>query len=126
MSFISIYKNNDSIYMIKFGNYNISLTACITLLLGFILAVFTVIYMPNSYYMALLIVISFIIAAYEINCVELGKCDVWAWTLTTIYFVYVSGLLYLIYKNKHNPIGFSSDMDTISKFINSKMQRFVK
>jgi len=124
MAFLSIFQNENSTRMIKIGNYSISLTAFITLISGLILAIFVVSYIPNSYNMAMFIIIGFIIAAYEINCVEVGKCDIWAWFLTFVYFMNSAILVYFIYKNKNNPMGLASDINKAMDYVQSKLTRF--
>jgi len=125
MNSISIIKSSDSIYFIQLGNTKISLTAFITLLSGFILAAAIVLYLPNSYNMAMFIIIGAIIAAYEINCSEVGKCDIWAWSLTAFYFMYSAIVIYFLYKNRHHPMEFASDIKNTMDLVNSKLSRFI-
>jgi hypothetical protein len=126
MSFLSIIKDSNSIYFVQLGNTTkISLAALITLLAGLILAIAVVSMLPNSYNMAMLIVIGSIIAAYEVNCTQVGQCNIWAWSLTTLYFIYVSILVYFIYKNRHNPMELASDINNTIHMLNSRMRNFM-
>ena len=124
MTFLSIFKNENSTRMIKIGNITVSLAAFIALLSGLILAISIVSYIPNSYNMAMFVVIGFIILAYEINCIEVGKCEIWAWFVTFIYFFNSAILVYFIYKNKHNPMGLASDLNKAMDYVQSKIIRF--
>jgi hypothetical protein len=110
-----IKKHCNNVYVIDIGNYKISLSAFLTLLVGFIVSIFIVVYIPNSIVASFFILLPTIIIAYEINCVEVGKCDTLALLLTTIYLVFSGMLLYLIFKHKNDPIQLKIE---INKWLN--------
>ena len=94
MSFIT--RNDNSIYLVNIGSNQIPLTAC--------LAIATVIYIPNSIQAACVMILATVVCSYELYCIEIGKCDTFAWVLTVFYAIQSFLLIYLIYKNKSNPI----------------------
>lgn len=93
-------KNPDSIYVLKFGKFDISLSAFIALIAGFIISVSTVIFIPNSLQIALISILTSVVIAYEINCFEFGKCDILAWGVSIMYIIYSMMILYFIYNNR--------------------------
>lgn len=93
-------KNSDSIYVLTFGKINISLSAFLALVAGFIIAISTVIFIPNSIQIAFISILTSVVIAYEINCFEFGKCDILAWGVSIMYIIYSIFILYFIYKNR--------------------------
>ena len=102
MSFIT--RNDNSIYLVNIGSNQIPLTACLAMLFGLLAAIATVIYIPNSIQAACVMILATVVCSYELYCIEIGKCDTFAWVLTVFYAIQSFLLIYLIYKNKSNPI----------------------
>jgi len=67
------------------GKLKMSLFAFITALCGILLGLITA--FKVNLYVGLVLTASFFIAAYNINCVIVGKCNTWAWILLIIYLL---------------------------------------
>ena len=106
---LGITKDSNNVYIIF---NSISLSAFLTLIVGFILSICLILYMPNNIRTSFIILLSTLVIAYEINCLEVGKCDNVAWTLTMIYLFFSSITLYFIFKHKNDPIGLKNEIKT--------------
>ena len=111
-------KNEQSIYVLTIGDFNISLSAFLVLVAGFILAVGTTILVPKSLQIAGILILISVVVAYEINCFEFGKCDSLAWGMSIVYVIYSMLVLYVIYKKRPGFVDLSEIMD-YQKLINS-------
>jgi 3'-phosphoadenosine 5'-phosphosulfate sulfotransferase (PAPS reductase)/FAD synthetase len=124
MTFIT--RNENSVYLVNIGSNQIPLTACLAMFFGLIAAIATVIYIPNSIQAACIMILIAVVCSYELYCMELGKCDIFAWVVTISYAIQSILLIYLIYKNKSNPISVDEilkNLQTIelSPFASKKM-----
>lgn len=111
MSFIKKYNTT---YSIDFYDTPISINALITLVAGIVIAICMVMFSPNSYQAAGIVVLASLVGAYEINCFEFGKCSILAWGMATIYVIYALGVIYTIYKVRSNPVKMQEYMKTIN------------
>lgn len=93
MAFIE--KNSESIYTVNFYDTTISLNAFITFISGLIIA--TVMILSNKINAAIIIVFTSLFGAYQINCLEFGKCTLLASGMTAIYVLYALAVIYLFY-----------------------------
>lgn len=72
---------------LTFGKIKITVLAFTMLLVGIAFSVFCLFFLPSTVGViaSLLIMLGFIFAAYNINCVLVGHCVVWAYVLIVIY-----------------------------------------
>jgi hypothetical protein len=73
--------------IITVGQLKMTLPAFITAVCGFVAAV--VISWKVNIMVGLVVLPSFFIASYNVNCATVGHCTTWAWILTTLYVIYV-------------------------------------
>lgn len=75
--------------MVNFMGEKITQQAYLIALAGIILAVIVVALTLNmqGVVIALALLLSFFIYAYNVNCTIVGKCHVWAWLLTILYIL---------------------------------------
>lgn len=73
--------------MVNFMGEKITQQAYLIALAGIVLAVIVVALTLNmqGVVIALALLLSFFIYAYNVNCTIVGKCHVWAWLLTVLY-----------------------------------------
>lgn len=74
--------------------------AFITLLSGIILALVIAIFIPYGVFIAIYVLLIFLLLSYNINCTLVGHCKTWAWILTVIYLIYVTISVIVIFTNK--------------------------
>lgn len=86
--------------MVTVGDMKMTRAALITITSGLILSLCIAIFVPHGIFISLFTFLGFIIAAYNVNCVYVGKCTTWALTLTVIYVVYVIISLLLLFSDK--------------------------
>ena len=83
----------------------------VTLISGIVVALALIIYQRSLMPAAVIILITFILASYNINCVIGGNCYNWSIFLTVMYVLYAASMLYTIYKKKTQPeLAASQDM----------------
>lgn len=82
---------------ITVGSLRLALPAFITLVCGVIMSIGLMITNPTMWVTSLLIMAVFIIAAYNVNCAIVGKCNAWAWVLVSVYIVYTIAVLIIFY-----------------------------
>lgn len=75
--------------MVNFMGEKITQQAYLIALAGIVLAVIVVALTLNmqGVIIALALLLSFFIYAYNVNCTIVGKCHVWAWLLTILYIL---------------------------------------
>lgn len=75
--------------MVNFMGEKITQQAYLIALAGIVLAVIVVALTLNmqGVVIALALLLSFFIYAYNVNCTLVGKCHVWAWLLTILYLL---------------------------------------
>lgn len=75
--------------MVNFMGEKITQQAYLIALAGIVLAVIVVALTLNmqGVVIALALLLSFFIYAYNVNCTIVGKCHVWAWLLTVLYML---------------------------------------
>lgn len=75
----------DKIYKktIMIGKLKMSLFSFIIVIFGLIVGLLVSIKL--NVYLGLLITLSSFISAYNVNCVIVGSCKIWAWILVTIF-----------------------------------------
>jgi hypothetical protein len=86
--------------MVMVGDMKMTRSALITLTAGLILSLSVAIFVPHGVFIGLFMFLGFIIAAYNLNCVVVGKCTTWALVLTAVYIVYVLMSLIMLFTNK--------------------------
>ena len=119
---LEIIKRDDTfIYVIKFGNVNISLNAFIIIICGFILCIIMTYLNKIRYDITIVPFFISLIVAYNINCVEVGKCGTWSWILTCLYLINVCIIIYISYNKEINPIAFNTKI----QYIQSKLNRLL-
>lgn len=85
----------------------ISLNALIVLVSGTILCIVIMfIYPPYTVFLGIYAFLIILLLSYNINCVIVGHCKVWAWFLTIFYVIYFTlAVLYLyMFRTKLVPI----------------------
>ena len=96
--------NSMDVKMVSIGHLNMTLSSFIVLIAGLLLVIITLILSPTT--LGLISATSFalvsILGAYNINCAQLGHCQVWAWILTSLYIVGVC--LSVLTAFKFNPL----------------------
>jgi Na+-translocating ferredoxin:NAD+ oxidoreductase RnfE subunit len=75
--------------MVNFMGEKITQQAYLIALAGIVLAVIVVALTLSmqGVVIALALLLSFFIYAYNVNCTIVGKCHVWAWLLTILYIL---------------------------------------
>lgn len=75
--------------MVNFMGEKITQQAYLIALAGIVLAVIVVALTLNmqGVVIALALLLSFFIYAYNVNCTIVGKCHIWAWLLTILYIL---------------------------------------
>ena len=87
---MQLYENeNDSnIKMVKIGDFQLTLQSFIVLVFGLVYVALVVaitfnVLPPVMLVMfAIILTLSFSISAYNVHCVQVGKCYTWSWILT--------------------------------------------
>lgn len=95
---------NSNIKMIPFAGTKVSRASFCVLLAGItvsiLLAIFLPLPLPVSILIAIYVLLMALLAAYNVNCVQVGHCKVWAWILTGLYIFSVAiSALVLLMKN---------------------------
>lgn len=76
---------------IMVGNLKMSLFSFVTAVSGILIGI--IFAMKVNLFAGLIITGSFFLAAYNINCVIVGKCKIWAWVLFITYLLYTASIL---------------------------------
>jgi hypothetical protein len=78
--------------MISIGHLNVTMASFIILMAGLVVVTIVIILSPNPVGLvsALFLALSSVLAAYNVNCAQLGQCQVWAWVLTGLYVLGVT------------------------------------
>jgi hypothetical protein len=79
---------------------HLSKQALIILAVGLLVSLSLAFYKPEFIIPSFVVFLSFILAAYNINCTITGHCIVWSYFLVGIYLIYSSMILYAIYTGK--------------------------
>lgn len=77
---------------ITIGTLKISLFAFVVAVLGIIIGLLMSIYVNPI--LGLFTTGGFFVAAYNLNCVIVGKCKIWAWILYVIYLINAFGIIF--------------------------------
>ena len=80
-------KTND-VRTIDFFGIKISLNAYIILIAGLIMCIILIFIAPYGPLFASIAFLMVIAAAYNVNCVQVGHCKIWAWALTIFYIIF--------------------------------------
>jgi hypothetical protein len=75
---------------VTIGTLHLSLQAAITVVAGVIIGLATIIVFPSRWLLGFALTAAFFLAAYNVNCVVVGKCKTWAWILTAFYLAYIA------------------------------------
>lgn len=86
--------------MVMIGDLKMTRAALITLTMGFLLSFCIAVFIPHGILIGLITFFGFIVAAYNVNCSIVGKCNNWAIFLVVIYVIYVILNLLLIFTDK--------------------------
>ena len=70
------------------GNLTISLASVIVLVSAIILSIVLMFASPYGFIASLGVLLGGTLAAYNVNCAQVGQCHTWAWILTSFYVVY--------------------------------------
>lgn len=92
----------NSLVMISLGdNIKVTRAAFLTLLAGLILSIVIAFTFPVSGpLVGIVVLLVWMLVAYNVNCVQVGHCYKWAWILTIFYLIYVGFAIFaLIYHN---------------------------
>jgi hypothetical protein len=75
--------------MVEFMGEKIAQQAYLVVLVGIVLSIIVVAVSFNrqGIMVALVVLLSFFIYAYNVNCTIVGRCSVWAWLLTVLYIL---------------------------------------
>jgi predicted membrane protein len=104
--------------MIEFATIKMTMWAFVVLLVGLITSLYCVIFVPSiGIYIGLLLLTATVVAAYNINCLFVGKCFLFAKALS-IYYVIVSAVTLFTY------IGIKS-FGPLDQIVNSKVVKDV-
>lgn len=86
---------------VKFVGLDITFNAFLTLVAGLILSVVLVFTIPTyGIFAGLYILLLFSLLAYNVNCVQVGHCYLWAWILTVVYLVYAGIVVGILFTKK--------------------------
>jgi hypothetical protein len=90
--------------MVTIGQYHMSLASCIVLAVGLTFSIVILFALPNVFglIMGSYILLSVVLIAYNINCVQLGHCKIWAWVLTAVYIFGVVSSMLMYYNKSQN------------------------
>jgi len=85
-------ENQDKLVMISLGdNLKVTRAAFYTLVAGVVFALVVAFTTPVwGPIVAIVTLLIWMLAAYNVNCVQVGHCYTWGWVLTTVYLVTVS------------------------------------
>jgi hypothetical protein len=72
---------------INIRGYSVALPAVIIAAVGLFIGVSMIVVTPKLFLAGLSVMASFLIAAYNVNCVVVGSCEMWAWTLFGLFIV---------------------------------------
>lgn len=93
--------DNRNVKMMNIGDIKISRAAFLTLIAGIILSTVIAITIPGvGPIIGLVLLLLWMLITYNINCVQVGHCNKWAWILTTFYLVYVGFAVMLLINKK--------------------------
>jgi hypothetical protein len=96
--------------IITVGGLRMTKGAFITLISGFVLSVFLAFFVPRGIYAGPFVFLTFVLAAYNINCAVVGNCKIWALVCTLFWVFYVVLVIFTAYTSK----------DKLIKFVKSK------
>jgi hypothetical protein len=98
---------------------NIKLTraAFYTLFAGLILSIVIAFTLPvYGPLIGIVVLFVWMLVAYNLNCVQVGHCNNWAWILTVFYLVYIGFAIFaLIYHNDKIAAKFGKSLNTVKK-----------
>jgi hypothetical protein len=95
------------LYMVEItDNFKLTIQSFVTLLCGIVISVIMFIVSYKAFdigtvlFNVAIILLSFIILAYNVNCVQLGHCYTWSWILTIFYCIIVVLFIITIISSK--------------------------
>jgi hypothetical protein len=117
---ITVAEQKDEIRTIDFFGIKISLNAYIILIAGLIMCIILIFVAPYGPLVASISFLLVIAAAYNVNCVQVGHCKIWAWVLTIAYIIFCIVNVMTMYatkkgKNMINAASSSSKKSSSSK-----------
>lgn len=86
-------KNQSEYKMVSIGPFKITLAAFITFVAGIFVAIALLFAGSIGPMMSLFTLFVFMILSYNVNCLQLGHCNIWAWFLTIVYVIYATFVL---------------------------------
>lgn len=96
---MSFFMKKDNVYILTINNTTISLSAFIVLITGIILSILNFI-KKGSIIKSLFMIFGAIFLSYQINCLEFGKCNDFAWMYMYVYLVISAFTIYTLYKDE--------------------------
>ena len=94
-----VVTKEDKVKMVSLFNKRITYNAYLTLLAGLVMSLTFAFTIPHGVFIGLYILLMFTLLAYNVNCVQVGHCSMWAWILTAVYVIYaVIVVAFLIFK----------------------------
>ena len=98
---ITFSKNTNGVNMISIGKFKITVSAFTTLCVGVVACIVMFFMGKLGMIFSIVILVSSSIAAYNINCAQLGHCSVWAWILVALnaFWVYMFIIRFILMKS---------------------------
>jgi hypothetical protein len=84
----TVVDQREEIKTIDFFGIRISLNAYIILIVGFIVCIILIFMPPYGPFAAAILLLFVVIAAYNVNCLLVGHCKIWAWVVTIVYIIF--------------------------------------
>jgi hypothetical protein len=98
----NVTPEQNNVRTVSFLGVKISLASFLSLIAGIIVAVLTIFVAPKPFgiFFGLVLLGSACLAAYNVNCTQVGHCHVWAWILAVIYIIGAVGAIGKFVSNK--------------------------
>lgn len=91
--------SQNNVKMVTVFNKKITHNAHLTLVAGLILSLTFAFTIPYGVFVGLYTLLMFTLLSYNVNCVQVGHCTLWAWILTAVYVVYAAIVVgFLLFK----------------------------
>ena len=98
---MSTTEEPQKVRMVSFGGVKISMNAYMIVIAGIILSVTLAFLVPQvGPLVGLFVLFLFMVLSYNVNCVLLGHCHIWAWFLTITYLIYTGVVVYSVVMHK--------------------------
>lgn len=91
-----------NVKMVQIGELKITLFSLIVLITGVVLGVFMAFLVPHPYGLmsSLVIILASVVFAYNVNCMVVGQCKIWALVLTAFYVLYATFVVIKLFSMK--------------------------